>query len=466
VTQTPPSLVEHRVTGAEAAVVFIHGFSGAAAATWTGFIELLLEDPQLANWDVLSIGYATSLRVDVPRIWAADPDLGMCALGLRTRFSLAPLNRYRALVLAAHSMGGLVAQRAVLDDKTLSIRLVQLFLFGTPSAGLAKATLGALMKKQLRDMAPGGPFITNLRRDWTERFGEAPGFILHVISGERDVFVPPSSSLGPFPPHSHIGIPGNHLEIVRPDGPEHVGLQIMKQALSSGGRRTTSIIDGAKLAAELGHFNVVVATLYPQAGELDDSALVALALALEETGRGRQALDVLERHHRRVRTSIDALGVLAGRLKRRWLNERRLRDFQRARSLYERGLAQAEAGSDSEQAYYHAINIAFLDLMALPEASAIRDPIKAMAQRALGHCNQTPPSAWRHATEGEAALFLEDLDGATKFYRAAIELTQSPRELDSMYSQAVRVGARVFGERGVITIEKTFGLWTEEPEPT
>ena len=87
-----------------------------------------------------------------------------------------------------------------------------------------------------------------------------------------------------------------------------------------------------------------------------------------------EALQVLEQHYRSGTSSTDALGVLAGRLKRRWLAERRAADLERARQLYSEGLARAEAEGDAAQAYYHAINIAFLDLMAAPATAGVPAP--------------------------------------------------------------------------------------------
>ena len=43
---------------------------------------------------------------------------------------------------------------------------------------------------------------------------------------------------------------------------------------------------------------------------------------------------------------------------------------------------------------------------------------------------------WRRATEGEAAIILGDDEAALTAYRQALELTPSPREIDSMYQQA------------------------------
>jgi pimeloyl-ACP methyl ester carboxylesterase len=77
---------------------------------------LLGTDTALNAWDIVSLGYATSLLPDTRGIWSADPDLPILALHLNTRFDIAPLAQYRSLAIVAHSMGGLVVQRALLDN--------------------------------------------------------------------------------------------------------------------------------------------------------------------------------------------------------------------------------------------------------------------------------------------------------------------------------------------------------------
>jgi hypothetical protein len=156
----------------------------------------------------------------------------------------------------------------------------------------------------------------------------------------------------------------------------------------------------------------------------------------------------------------DALGTLGGRVKRRWLAERTETDLLRSRELYFSGLELAEAQGDHEQAYYHAINVAFLDLMASPPDSTVTSQVREMAKRAQAHCVHSPEQSWRMATEAEAELILGDLRRAVELYSSAISLAESPRAIDSMYSQAIRVAARTHGKSGAQRIEEVFGIAT------
>ena len=324
-----PALVTNRNVGGRAAVVFVHGFHGNAVATWASFVAQVLSDRRLNGWDVYSVGYPTNLSIDLP-IWTSDPDIRLCAAGLVTKLKHVPLDRYEAVALVAHSMGGLVVQRAILDSEELRQRLAHVVLYGTPSAGVSKAAVGARLKPQARDMRVGSEFIARLRTEWQERIAERPPFSFTVVAGETDAFVPASSSIAPFPLMQQAVVPGNHLEIVRPDSTHHLSYELLYKTLTRS-RAACSAVESARLAVEHKQFDRAIELLMPGADGLDANAIVTLSLALESVGRKVEAMDVIERwNNAGDKRVLDPIGVLAGRLKRRWLVSRQRRDFDRA----------------------------------------------------------------------------------------------------------------------------------------
>jgi pimeloyl-ACP methyl ester carboxylesterase len=455
---THPHRIDFRSETQHAAIILVHGFSGATGATWGNLPTYLMADSQIRTWDIYGLGFHSGLRVDVT-LWEAEPDIEILAKQLATTLSLGPFNRYQAIAIAAHSMGGLVVQRAVLDDPSLAARLTHLFLFGTPTGGVVAARLLSKIKRQFRDMSPSSPFIRNLKTDWKATFPQKHPFDLRVIAGDLDVFVPPASSLVPFPESTHAVVSGNHLEIVKPTNPAHPTVRLIVESLT-GRFRSIPPVDSARLAVELGHFKKAISTLLPNVETLDDNALVILALALEGADRGNEALSILESHYHGGK-SLDALGALAGRLKRRWLSTRNAVDFSRSKELYEEGFRKAVAAGDRDQSYYHAINVAFLEMMDLAPASAMTDRVQHFAQQALDHCEQATPNQWRSATKGEALLILGRAEPGYLAYSDAIAQTSSQREIDSMYAQAFRVAERVYGDSGLIRIQQIFGY--QEP---
>jgi pimeloyl-ACP methyl ester carboxylesterase len=166
-----PTLVEYRKVFSETAIIFIHGFRGNSAQTWGEIPKFIAEEKGLKDWDIFSLGYATSLRLDLVGLGSADPPLHSLADLLRTAVRNAPLDGYKAIALVAHSMGGLVVQRALVDDRDFVDRIDHVVLFGTPSGGLLKAGILKFLKRQFRDMDRNGKFIKELRAEWTEKFG-------------------------------------------------------------------------------------------------------------------------------------------------------------------------------------------------------------------------------------------------------------------------------------------------------
>lgn len=439
--KSAPALHPFRnVVGQQAAIVFVHGFGGDWKSTWLKFPELLLQDPRLQSWNVFTMGFATkALRLDLTGVWSADPEIRTVAELLRTH-AANMLGAYRSLALIAHSMGGLAVQRALVDQAPFVARVSHVLLYGTPSNGLAKAWWARLWKRQLRDMSVRSKFITQLRHDWTEQFGKRPPFGFLTVAGDQDEFVPRNSSIDPFELDQRAVVPGNHLEIVKPDAATDLSVQVAANFLA-GDAAPAGPWNSARVAVESREFQEAIDRLWPNKDQLDEPALVQLALALEGVGRQQDAIELLEA--RRHRGGTDAMGVLAGRLKRRWIAEHNEQDARRALELYAAAFTQADAHEDHAQAFYHGINVAFMELVFNQSPTAA----KHMAHRVLDHCQlylgKPDPDKirdkWGSAAEGEAWLHLGETDTAIASYREAVRSNPTPRELASMYHQAVVV---------------------------
>jgi len=301
-------------------------------------------------------------------------------------------------------------------------------------------------------MVRNGPFIRDLRKRWVQKFGEEVGkslpFRFWAIAGDRDEFVPADSSLVPFQkdfPEANIAVvPGNHLEIIKPGSPKHLSAQLLFKGLQ-GKAGISGPWTGAAVAVESRNFQKAIELLEPHMDELDNDAVVTLALALESVGRSKAAISLLERNKN---TGTDPMGVLAGRLKRRWLVERRDSDALRARELYAEGYRIAEWENDHDQAFYHGINIAFMDLAYTSNRTEAKAKAAEMAEVVLEHCKQAEPGKWRYATEAEALLMQRDGSAALERYKAYIDESPTPRELESTYMQAKSV-ADLMGMRKV-----------------
>lgn len=449
-----PELRPYRQDGKRSAIVLIHGFTGNASVTWYRFIHTLLADNRLGEWDVYSIGYSSRLIVDLP-IWESDPQLNICAVGLRTKLNHPPLDKYHAVAVVAHSMGGLVVQRALLDSLSARKRVSHVVLFGTPSGGLKKAWLGSLLKRQLADMSERGKFIRKLRHDWNSEFGRGTPFAFKAVAGSEDSFVPAESSLMVFEDRHCEVVPGNHLDIVHPTTADHPSYVIFFKALSGGGT-VRSTAESARLAVETQRYQYAVSILEPGAAGLDSDAIVTLSLALESLGNCDAAMQIVQNHVDAGQTTLDVIGVLAGRLKRRWMFFRVLEDYDRSLELYQSALENAVGAGNFEQACYHGVNIAFLKLMQGPDHKSVGEETYAAAKVAREYATLAPQTFWSLATIGEVSLILGDMKGALTAYRRAKDMADTVRAQYSMFTQAFQVAGRIYGEAEQAAIQQIF----------
>lgn len=206
---------EFRNNNNKQAIVFIHGFTGQPDETWRDFAEFLKLIPALNEFDILSIGYPSSKKLDIP-FWSSDPAISTIAKYVVQAIDMN-LKTYESIHFIAHSMGGLVLQRLIVDDyanQNIINRIKSLNLFGTPSNGLKKAIMGYFIKRQAREMYTGSSFIKDLRSCWSGCFDKNLPFKFCVVAGMEDNFVPKNSSLECYSPSYHRYTNGNHLSMI------------------------------------------------------------------------------------------------------------------------------------------------------------------------------------------------------------------------------------------------------------
>jgi len=408
----------------EQAVVFIHGFHGDSHLTFGMLPAFLAGAPDCYGWDIHCFGYPTGLAPDISGVWSADPDLTLLSLNL-TQNVKDRFKRYKRIALIAHSMGGLIVQRALLDGGYQG-KISHVLLFGTPSGGLRKAGWGKLFKRQAKDMTAGGTFVKKLRSDWNQSFGGAVPFYFRAVAGLRDDFVPVNSSIEPFDFQFRASVPGDHLEMVKPQTAENDTVLLVMNALMPGSDA------GSKLESRQDSYQKTIDELLPRQGSLTTKEVVDLSLALEARNRVPEAIVLLRSRHK---GNTEISGVLAGRLKRLWLSdpETYAADGPEAEQLYSSAFEQAKQAGDHKQAFYNGINAAFMTLALhnRPEDAS------AIAKEVLEHCRLAEPDKWRYATEGEANLYLGDMPSALKRYKAALAENPLPREIDSMCRQGI-----------------------------
>jgi pimeloyl-ACP methyl ester carboxylesterase len=99
--------LRHKIFQAKDVIVFVHGFTGDYVSTW-GKPKILLDDPRFnRNYDFVFYGFKTTFYRDLAAFEAEAAKLDSLLSQLE--------NNYKSITIVAHSNGGLVAMRALLN---------------------------------------------------------------------------------------------------------------------------------------------------------------------------------------------------------------------------------------------------------------------------------------------------------------------------------------------------------------
>ncbi|PYY12864.1 MAG: hypothetical protein DMG60_23075, partial [Acidobacteria bacterium] len=366
-----------------------------------------------------------------------------------TEMRTPPLLRYQSLALVAHSMGGLIVQQVLVENPELAKRVRHVILFGTPSAGLRKAAWMPFWKRQLKNMAEGSSFITELRSEWKNLYGAKRPFNLLVVAGASDQFVPPASSLDPFDTRLQRVVVGDHLNIVKPANADAPSVSLLVSTLAQGAAPDPDSISELRLASERPGTDVpaLVQKVQASTSEMPVKVVVDAALALERAGQRGQAITLLEQYKDR---DTDIKGTLGGRMKRIWLESDQKEYADRALNLYQDALNRVRT---PDQIYYLAINVAFMKFVYGNDIAGAQ----AMAKLALQHSFPPANDVWKTATVAEAYLYLDRLQDAVQEYRRLLTLEAEPWKHQSSSLQAGRIAVKL-GNRALA--EQLEGIFT------
>lgn len=420
-----------KVQGYNNVLLLIHGFNGSASETFGCTPDLLTSNPEFDGWDIYSIGYSSDMLPNIGKdIWSVNPDITKISQYLSTIFC-NQFSDYHRVAFVAHSMGGLAVQRLILDlPKNELNRISHVLLFGTPSAGLSKAYWFSKWNNQIQDLSTKSDFIQKLRRDWSAEFPQSVPFTFNTIAGTTDEFVPVESSLEPFDEKYRLVIEGNHITMIKPvdiNDLANPSYQLIRQTLMGNKYLQGNSVDVNIL---LGEYHSIIKKDLLQVNELSYKNVANLVFALEATGKGKEAIEILKNHPTAKKKS-DMLGIIGGRYKRKYLLEGLQRDLDQAFYYYKEGLRLSEG--NPKQQFYHAINLAFLEKVGQDDEVEM----KKYAQLALDNCISENKDVWELATVAEANLYLGNLATAKDFYVQAYQLAgRDVRVKQSIYSNA------------------------------
>ena len=416
--------------GANNLLLFIHGFSGEAGATFGNIPEMLINDSKMDGWDMKPFGYSQYVTPEMGKeVWAGVEDLDRITANLCTSVKYK-FDKYDRIAIVAHSLGGLIAQRAILDFKEeYQNKVSHLILLGTPSAGIAPAKLKKLWNDKYRELSSEGDFIRTLRKDWSDRYDKEYPFSLKVAAAIDDEFVTIDSCYGPFNSEHQVTIDGKHLSMVKPKDENDDCYTLIRSTLTDS-EFHSQYTNNEEINIALGRYDAVVKKLLPEKDRLDQKGLKQLIFSLEGLDRREEALQILNEHPK-AQEDTDLMGILGGRHKRAYLNFPAASDGEAAFVYYELALEQATSKENYEQIYYHAINLAFLSIVVENDEEKMRN----YANKALNAAEQCSDNPWKDATIAEANLYLRNFEKAKEFYLKASQ-NSGIREKISMHLNA------------------------------
>ena len=413
-------------------LLFIHGFSGESKDTFGKIPTMLQSDSNFDGWAMKPLGYSTIVQPKLGKdIWGAILDVDKIAMFLKTSITYK-FRDYDRIAIVAHSLGGLVAQKAILNlDEENRNRISHLIMFGTPSNGISPEVLAKQWNKKYSEMNSEGDYIKSLRQEWEETFNNNYPFKLKVAASSQDEYVSIDSCHKPFDPENCEIVDGKHLQIVKPTDEKDDAYSLILNTLT-GSKFFNQYTNKEEINLTLGKYDAVVKELLPLTDDLDKRGLTQLIFALEGLERKDEVYEILN-NHPMAKNNTDLMGIIGGRHKRDYLKTYSYKSSQLSRDYYGKALEISVEKGVHSQIYYHAINLAFLSIVTDPETG--KSEMKTFANQALEATNHCDDDLWKYATVAEANMYLGNLETAKEFYIKAS--TNIPiREKVSMHTNA------------------------------
>jgi len=415
-------------------LLFLHGFSGESKGTFGIIPDLLQSDSNFDDWAMKPLGYAPVVQPKLGKdIWGAILDVDKIAVFLKASIQ-NKFKDYDSIAIVAHSLGGLVAQKAILSlDQDNRNRISHLIMFGTPSNGIAPEVLDKQWNKKYSELSSDGGYIKSLRKEWKDTFNGTYPFKMKVAASTEDEYVSLESCHKPFNKNYREFVEKKHLYMVKPKSDKDSTYALILDTLT-GSKFFQDYNNREEINLILGKYDDVVENLLPNKDDLGKTGLTQLIFALEGLERKDEVYDILN-NHPLAKRNTDLMGIIGGRHKRDYLKSNSFKSSELSREYYSKALNISVDNGDHSQIYYHAINLAFLSIVTDPATG--KSEMKKYANQALEATTHCDDDLWKFATVAEANMYLRNFDIAKEFYIKASKDIPI-REKVSMHTNAYR----------------------------
>jgi pimeloyl-ACP methyl ester carboxylesterase len=224
------------------AIVFVHGIFGDTKGTWTNsngqsFFDLVHDLAGIGDKvDIYAFGFSSHMLAN------GSLKIGEAANKLDDYLRKDEVDKYREIVLVAHSMGGLIVMRELVSHPALRAKVPLLVFYATPQEGSQIADIGRYIVKNnpaVRQMLPvnANDYLQQINEDWINVKSTTPhptmicAYETKPIAGAVIIVPWDSSTRHCDRPASAIE-DSDHLSIVKPDRPEHPSVVVLANALN------------------------------------------------------------------------------------------------------------------------------------------------------------------------------------------------------------------------------------------
>ncbi len=221
-------------------MVFVHGIFGDINQTWTNdngatFFDLLASAPSMqGKLDIFAFGFTSTM-------WGGGSlDIREAANKLESYLTNKGVWGYDSVVFVAHSMGGLITLREVINQREHRAKIPLVMLFATPTEGsqitaIANHVVDNPAIKQMF-LADGNDFLQQLDEDWkriavSDRPHVACAYEKSLTYGQMIVPWSSATRLCDGVPDAIEG--ADHLTLVKPDRPDHPSVIALVNAMNA-----------------------------------------------------------------------------------------------------------------------------------------------------------------------------------------------------------------------------------------
>ncbi|MCP1623316.1 alpha/beta hydrolase [Pseudomonas nitroreducens] len=211
-------------------IMLVHGLGGTADETWGKFPEFLKSDADI-DFDVLQFGYTSP---PLYKFWKRAPNITNIANALITELTHRCDIENDEIILAGHSLGGLIVRKALLrlKAKSQNHKIQKVCFFDTPHNGSNYANIGKYItfrNRHLKQLCTDAGELDDLNDQWVDQKLSNQFEILTALA-ENDDIVSPNSAKGLFREGQVETIPNtDHISIVKPSSPDDISYLVFKR---------------------------------------------------------------------------------------------------------------------------------------------------------------------------------------------------------------------------------------------